>query len=132
MSSGRPILIANRDYRPITAENILIAWKDSREARRAVVDAMPFLIEARRVLVATIDEDESSNSRARESAADVVRFLIGHGVKAEVQLLNAGIYRPSEALMRAKAEFGADLVVSGAYGHSHFASGCSEVSPKNS
>ena len=116
LSSGRPILFARRDYRPMTAENVLVAWKDTREARRAIVDAMPFLTGARQVLVATIDEGEGAT--ARDSAADVVSFLTRHGVKARSEVLDVERADMAEALLQASVEIGADLVISGGYGHS--------------
>ena len=116
LSSGRPILVAHRDYRPMVAENILVAWKDTREARRAVVDAMPFLVEARQVLVATADEGD--RAIARDSTADVVSFLARHGVKARSQVLDVGRGDTPEALLQASVEIGADLIISGGYGHS--------------
>ncbi|RUM95977.1 universal stress protein [Pseudaminobacter arsenicus] len=116
LSAGRPVLFASDGYRPLTAENVLVAWKDSREARRAVIDAMPFLANARQVLVASIEE--SDRAQTRESAADVVRFLMKHGVKARSQMLEAGGADFAEALLQATVETGADLIVSGGYGHS--------------
>jgi Universal stress protein UspA and related nucleotide-binding proteins len=116
LSAGRPVLFANGDYRPVTAENVLIAWKDTREARRAIVDAMPFLVDAREVLVATINEGDKV--AARESAADVVRFLMKHGVKARSDVLDVGRSDTAEALLQVAVEIGADLIVSGGYGHS--------------
>lgn len=116
LSAGRPILFASDSYRPLTAENILVAWKDSREARRAVIDSMPFLTGARQVLVASIEEGD--RTQTRESAADVVRFLMKHGVKARSQILEVGGADTADALLQASVETGADLIVSGGYGHS--------------
>jgi nucleotide-binding universal stress UspA family protein len=116
LSAGRPILFASEDHRPMTAENVLIAWKDTRECRRAVVDALPFLIAARHVLVATIAEDD--RTPVRESVADVVRFLMKHGVKARSEVLDADKMDAAEALLTAATETGADLIVAGGYGHS--------------
>lgn len=116
LSAGRPVLFATDGYRPMTAENILVAWKDSREARRAVVDSMPFLIGARQVLVASIEEDD--RAATRESAADVLRFLMKHGVKARSQIMEVGHADPAEALLQTSVEIGADLIVAGGYGHS--------------
>lgn len=116
LSAGRPTLFASRDYRPMTAENILVAWKDTREARRAVVDALPFLEDARQVVVATIAEGD--RTIAREGAADVVRFLMKHGVKARSETLDADESDATEVLLTTATEIGADLVVSGGYGHS--------------
>jgi nucleotide-binding universal stress UspA family protein len=116
LSAGRPVLFAAGDYRPMTAENVLVAWKDSREARRAVADAMPFLVHARQVLVATIEEDDRTG--VRDSAADVVRFLMKHGVKARSEVIGVGHSDTTEALLQIAVEIGADLTVSGGYGHS--------------
>jgi nucleotide-binding universal stress UspA family protein len=116
LSAGRPILFASKDHRPMTAENVFVAWKDTREARRAVVDALPFLVSARHVLVATIAEDERVS--ARDSVADVVRFLMKHGVKARSEVLDADKMDAAEALLTTATETGAELVVAGGYGHS--------------
>ena len=116
LSAGRPILFASKDHRPMTAENVLVAWKDTRESRRAVVDALPFLVAARHVLVATIVEDDRVS--ARDSVADVVRFLMKHGVKARSEVLDADKMDAAEALLTASIEIGADLVIAGGYGHS--------------
>jgi nucleotide-binding universal stress UspA family protein len=116
LSAGRPVLFASKDHRPMMAENILVAWKDTRECRRAVVDALPFLVAARHVLVATIAEDDRIS--ARDSVADVVRFLMKHGVKARSEVLDANKMDAADALLTAARQTGADLVVAGGYGHS--------------
>lgn len=116
LSTGRPVLFVNGDCRPMTAENVLVAWKDTREARRAIVDAMPFLVGARQILVVTIDEGDKAG--AHESVADVVRFLMKHGVKARSDVLDAGSGDATHALLAAATEMGADLIVSGGYGRS--------------
>ena len=95
---------------------MLVAWKDTREARRAVVDAMPFLVAAREVVVATIEEADQKG--ARESAADVVRFLMKHGVKARSEVIDVGRAYAPEALVEMARAAKADLIVSGGYGHS--------------
>ncbi len=116
VSAGRPVLFASEGQQPLKAENVLIGWKDAREARRAVVDAMPFLTGAAQVLVATIEEGDGAI--ARESGADVVRFLMKHGVKARLDVLDVGGANATEALVELAREIGADLMVSGGYGHS--------------
>jgi nucleotide-binding universal stress UspA family protein len=116
LSAGRPVLFAASDERRLGGQNVLIAWKDTREARRAVADAMPFLLNARDVLVATIAEGDQK--LARESAADVVRFLLRHGVKARSDVLGIGANDPVEALADMARQAGADLIVAGGYGHS--------------
>jgi nucleotide-binding universal stress UspA family protein len=116
LSAGRPILVATRGQAPLKGERVLVAWKDSREARRAVVDALPLLKNAREVLVATVEEDDRPH--ARESLADVVGFLGRHGVTARTECLMPGDEEFGDTLSTAAFEIGADLIVSGGYGHS--------------
>ena len=116
LSAGRPILIASESLAPVRAQSVLVAWKDCKEARRAVVDALPFLIGAGDVLVAAFEEGDAAASR--ESAADVVRFLIKHGAKARLEVSRAGGSNVGEAILEMAGEMGADLIVAGGYGHS--------------
>lgn len=59
LSAGRPVLIASKNLATIKADHVLVAWKDTRESRRAVSDAMPFLTRAESVLVVTIRRPQS-------------------------------------------------------------------------
>jgi nucleotide-binding universal stress UspA family protein len=116
LSAGRPILIASDSLTLLQAQSVLVAWKDCREARRAVVDALPFLIGAGDVLVAAFEEGDAAASR--ESAADVVRFLIKHGAKARLEVSGVGHSDVGEAILEMAREMGTDLIVTGGYGHS--------------
>ncbi|CAN7580839.1 universal stress protein [Mesorhizobium amorphae] len=116
MSAGRPVLLAADKLVPLNPENVLVAWKDTREARRAVTDAMPFLTGAQHVLVATIEEQNQRN--ARESVSDVLRFLMRHGVKARSEVLDVGKADACEAVCEVARAMSAELVVAGGYGHS--------------
>ncbi|TPM89906.1 MULTISPECIES: universal stress protein [unclassified Mesorhizobium] len=115
LAAGRPILVASENIAPIRAESILIAWNDTREARRAVVDAMPLLIEARNVVVVSVDR---GNTAPRDDVADVESFLARHGVKARSEVLDARGSEPADLLLRIGHEIAADLIVLGGYGHS--------------
>jgi nucleotide-binding universal stress UspA family protein len=116
LSAGRPVLFPNERHEPMAAANVLVSWKDTREARRAVVDAMPFLLAGQEVLVATIEDDDKHS--AHQSVAEVVRFLVRHGVKARSKVIDANDRQAPEALLNEANEIGADLIVSGGYGHS--------------
>jgi nucleotide-binding universal stress UspA family protein len=97
----------------VDAGIVVVAWRDSREARRAVRDALPFLEKARDVIVATVDDRTAAT--IRESLDDVVAFLSRHGIDAQAQVLSGGV---SEALVDLALKAGAGLIVSGGYGHS--------------
>lgn len=116
LSAGRPVLIAVDQLVPPDPKKVLVAWKDTREARRAVIDALPFLTRAQDVLVVTIEEQ--SQRDARESLGDVVRFLMRHGVKARSDVLAAGHGDACETITELARVMGAELVVAGGYGHS--------------
>lgn len=115
LSSGRPVLVLSEGEAAPRAETVIVAWKDVREARRAVVDAMPFLLAAKRVIVATVADE---GAEVRGSCAAVVRHLIRHGVKAEDTLVPKGWESAAAAIADLARRVGADLVVSGGYGHS--------------
>lgn len=116
LGAGRPVLFANSRLVPLHAERAVVAWKDTREARRAVADAMPFLAAAKEVLVVTADEGGSR--AARETLADLVRYLMKHGVRARSHVLFPPDGLIGETISSTAFELGADLVVSGGYGHS--------------
>jgi len=116
LSAGRPVLVPAEDLAAVRAESIVVAWKDVREARRAVADAMPFLASARKVAVMTVAEDDVAE--ARHSVADVGAFLERHGVSAQPVVIHDGKMTAIDAVEKVAAEIGADLVVAGGYGHS--------------
>lgn len=116
LSAGRPVLIASRSLIAIEADHVLVAWKDTREARRVLSDAIPFLARAKSVLLVTVVEDEERNHRA--SLADVASFLVRYGVKARLEVIDETGSDTGEILIHLANQLGADLIVSGGYGHS--------------
>lgn len=114
LRSGRPLLMLDGKTDRLKPEKIVVAWKDTREARRAVSDAVPLLKDAAEVIVVNVSAEV--DQRVRESLSDVVGFLSAHGVNSKSEFIED----PHEylALLRFIDESNADLVVSGAYGHS--------------
>ncbi|MEO5807841.1 universal stress protein [Devosia sp.] len=115
LGSGRPILVAAAGQRTLKASKIVVAWKDTKEARRAVVDALPFLKAAGDVSVVVVNEGNLATERA--SMLDVVAWLQSHDVKAHGDVL-PNVDGAVNTIVHAAAEAGAELVISGAYGHS--------------
>jgi nucleotide-binding universal stress UspA family protein len=116
MQAGRPLLVVPENVNMLPAGTVLVGWKDTRESRRAIADALPFLKRAKRVVVVEIAETSELDD-ATENVTDVVGWLKRHGVPAE------GIAKPIEGdnalqLQALASEHGADLIVAGAYGHS--------------
>ncbi|UJW85016.1 universal stress protein [Devosia sp. SL43] len=114
LGAGRPVLVSAHGARKLKATKILVAWKDTKEARRAVVDALPFLKVADDVAVVVVDEGNLAVERA--SMLDVVAWLQSHDVKAHGDVL-PDIGGVSQTIVQAAQSAGADLIVSGAYGH---------------
>jgi nucleotide-binding universal stress UspA family protein len=117
MQTGRPLLVIPETSNWLDLRNVLIAWKDTQEARRAVVDALPMLRKAKDVIVAHIVEDEADRPAALSGVKDVVAWLSRHGVVAAGQVPDE-CGNAAAQLERVESEVGAGLVVAGAYGHS--------------
>ena len=116
MQIGRPVLIVPASGDAPRFERFVIGWKDSREARRAVVDALPLLKQAVHVAVVEIAADEDL-FLARANVAEVVAWLAHHRVTAEALALpSAG--SDGDQLATVARQHGADVLIAGAYGHS--------------
>lgn len=112
LASGVPVLLLPDEWRgPTTAERIVVAWNGSREARRAVADALPLLAKAEAVTVVSI---ERHDDRA-DPGDDLMRHLDRHGVKATFQAVKRSDRSTSELLMQAVEDREADFLVIGAY-----------------
>jgi nucleotide-binding universal stress UspA family protein len=119
MQTGRPLLVVPDACDWLDLRSVLIAWKDTPECRRAVVDALPILCETKNVIVAEIVEDEADRSAAASGVEDVVAWLLRHGVLASGRVPR----EPGDAevqLDSIASEVGAGIIVAGAYGHSRF------------
>jgi len=119
MTSGCPVLAVPfaGDF-PAIGERVLVAWNASREAARAVNDAMPLLTEAKQVTVLAINPQRGVGAHGDVPAADIALHLARHGLKAEAAHTVAKDISDGQALLSYAADIGADLIVAGAYGHS--------------
>lgn len=114
---GRPALVVPDGVDALRAETVVIGWKDTREARRAVQDALPFLHEALSVIVAEICE-RGEEEEAQENIDDVVRYLARHRINGGPRIILHHKGSDAAQLVRLAQDEGADLLVTGAYGHS--------------
>jgi len=119
LASGRPILVVPYAGRFETVgRRVLIGWNATREAARAVNDAMPLLAAAETVTVLTIDPREGPDGHGELPGADISLHLARHGVKAEIERTVSADLPVGDVLLSRAADLGADLLVMGAYGHS--------------
>lgn len=119
LSSGRPLLVVPYIGAPAaTGRYVVVAWDASREAARAVSDAMPILSQAESVLVVSVDAKPTPLGHGEAPGADIGAHLARHNVKVEVERVTAGGLSVGNALLSHIADRGADLLVMGAYAHS--------------
>jgi nucleotide-binding universal stress UspA family protein len=116
MEAGGPVLVAADSGRPLNAERILVAWKDGREARRALSDAMPWLEQAKAVVVVAVGGD-ASDGVDNAGLAEIVERLARRGVAATAETTTRRRATIAEELEQAASRHGAEMIVAGAYGH---------------
>jgi nucleotide-binding universal stress UspA family protein len=119
LSSGRPIIMFPPLGTVSKVRRILVAWNATRESIRAVADALALLAKAEAVEVLVVDHQRHPAGHGPEPGADIARHLARHGAKVEVRRLSSGGKDVGQLLLSQATDFGADLLVMGAYGHSH-------------
>src|SRR5467141_2971742 len=119
LSSGRPIIVFPPRGTVSQVHRILVAWNATRESIRAVADALPVLVRAKTVEVLVVNHERNRAGHGREPGADIARHLARHGAHVEVRRLSSGGKNVGHLLLSQAAAFSADLLVMGAYGHSH-------------
>lgn len=115
LTVGRPVLVVPYigSY-PSPGHTVMVAWNGTREAARAVHDALPLLKAAKSVTIFCIDPDPAQS----ESATALVKHLLHAGIAARAKHTLSGDMAVGDAMLSALADAGADLLVMGAYGHS--------------
>ena len=119
LTSGRPIIVFPPRSTVSRVRRILVGWNARRESIRAVADALPLLVRAEAVEVLVVDHERQPAGHGQEPGADIARHLARHGAHVEVRRLSSDGEEVGHLLLSQAAAFGADLVVMGAYGHSH-------------
>ena len=120
LASGRPVLIVPYVGTYSNAgRRVMVAWDASREAARAVADALPLLQAAESVV--TLSANPGSGPRPDRHGdlpgADIARHLARHGVNVEVHRIEARDVAVADMLLNRIADESIDLLVMGAYGH---------------
>ncbi len=119
LSSGRPMLVIPYAGKVATlGETVLVGWKSSREAARAVNDALPLLERARSVTILAINPEQGIGGDGDVPAADIALHLARHGVKASAAHTVSTEIAEGDALLNYADDIGADLIIAGGYGHS--------------
>jgi len=117
ISAGRPILIVPTTgvITPIGAK-VIVAWNGSREAARALGDAMPVLEKAKSVEIFVAGEPALGDL----PGADIAAHLAHHAIHVDVHRTPSEDVSPGDALLNRVSDSGADMIVMGGYGRSRF------------
>jgi len=118
--AGHSIYLVPRGVKPRSEiRTVMIAWLDTKEAARAIAEALPLLKLATKTELVTVHEPEKGRMDGAEALADIAAHLSHHGIDTTVTIV-----RPKEnvaaALLDQAHRISADVIVSGAYGHSRF------------
>jgi nucleotide-binding universal stress UspA family protein len=113
MTSGRPLLIASSSLPTSLLRTVMVCWKETPQAARALSAALPLLAKAERVVVVGVNETDEP---ADEGVAAIVHGLRWHGIKAGSRVCAQDGLPTSQRLGRIAGECGATLMVMGGYG----------------
>jgi nucleotide-binding universal stress UspA family protein len=118
LASGRATLVPAHKAPKTLGSRIVVAWKDTAEASRAVASAMPFLSTADAVTVVSLSEGETDLERLGTSARNIVRELAWHAIEASEKTLEFSLKPAAESILDEAYRVDADMLVMGGYGHS--------------
>ena len=119
LQSGTPVL-----YVPYTGSlsslgiRVLVAWDGGREAARAIRDALPFLVGANEVLIASYPRNDESAEALARAQPHLETYLARHGVRAGFRRHLGDDLEVGQRLLSQAADFGSDLLVMGGFAHS--------------
>lgn len=114
VDSGRPVIVAANSA-PASIGTIVVGWKETNSAARALNATMPLLKQAGKVILVSIGEGDGAS---RDGLLDLANRLAWHGINAATRTVADNHHRaPGELLLGTVTELGADLLVIGGYGH---------------
>lgn len=118
-SSGRPVLIVPSEYpRAMVARNVIVAWDASREAARALNDAITFIKEAETTTVVIVDPEPGYQSFGDEPGADIAPIIARHCKNVDVDRIPSSGSSVAQTIIKRSIDASGDLIVMGGYGHS--------------
>lgn len=115
-TAGRPVLLCPVGGKRLSSRSVLVAWKDTRESRRALADALPLLQRAKDVVIVEVCA-ESEVGCATARTHDIIEALARHGVIARPRIATKH-GATAATLMDTADALGAALIVAGGYSHS--------------
>jgi nucleotide-binding universal stress UspA family protein len=116
MAAGLPVLLAPSEEVALSGRYVVLGWHNSRECRRAVGDALPFLARAERVFLVGV-AGGGAGEKDPSGLEEVAGRLKRHGIMVEAETKASAMPSIAQDLQQAADRHGADLIVTGAYGH---------------
>jgi nucleotide-binding universal stress UspA family protein len=114
LAAGRPVLVVPPEIDRLEFSRVLVSWKDTREARRAIHDALPFLKLADEVSIAVAKTPGAEDADAQ--IADVAKYLERHDVRVAEQISSVANEDEESVLLDIGRQRQVSLIVAGAYG----------------
>jgi nucleotide-binding universal stress UspA family protein len=118
LSAGRPVLVLPRNAAQFKIDQVVCGYNGSREAARALIDALPLLKRASDVRLVWVDPSLDGETAGPLPGAEMAKSMGRHGVRATAESMPTNGLNPAEALFTRARDLGAGLIVMGAYGHS--------------
>ena len=115
LQCGRPVLVVPALARPNLLAKIAVAWDGSREAVRAVHDALPLFRLAHSVQILTIISPSSEHNDV--DAQSLLEHLAKHGIEKNIDTIQIRTNHEHDSLRNKIDEGDYDLVVMGGYSH---------------
>ena len=116
LQTGTPVLLIPAAWQGETiGDHVVIAWNRSRESRRAVGDAMPFIRSAGRTSILTVDAALNVEHFGEDPGLNLRHHLSRHEVEADVANIDSQGAPVAEAIASWLAQNGGDLLIFGAY-----------------
>lgn len=113
---GVPVIIVPEGWKQREeVKRVVVGWNATREARRAVVDALPFIAMAGQTTLLVVDPDKSEDRYGELPGVDAARQIARHGGNVCARTEHSYGRRIEEVILSVAAQEDADLVVMGAY-----------------
>ena len=119
LRAGRPVLVVPSETEWLKLDSVVVAWKDTREARRAINDALPLLHKAKEVIVVELLEAGADQKAAKARVDDVAHWLVRREISAS-SIATKALVGVTDRLTILAQDEGAGVIVAGAYGHARF------------
>jgi len=113
---GVPVLIVPQHWAVREdVKRVLVAWNATRGARRAIMDALPYITMAEHTTLLVVDAEKQEERHGPVPGMDISHHLARHGARVQTRCESSYGRGVNEVIESVAAQEDADLVVMGAY-----------------